>query len=104
MNREYGRQFQKLLRVVHDEYVPRLASAADAAESGHLSVRLKTYLQSRAWETEPEGRNMPETDESGTLRAGSQNYNAGGGGYNGRGGDGGGGGRGGYNSYGGRRY
>ena len=61
LGQAYGRQFAKMLDLVRNDFLPRLAAGDDAAE---YVVRLRLYLDGREHATPPEGRALPERDES----------------------------------------
>lgn len=68
LNREYGRQFYKLLLLINDDFLRRLEAGGDPdARSAH--TRIMTYLQDREFQSEPEGRRMPQTGMSDNVRA-----------------------------------
>lgn len=68
LHREYGRQFFKLLLFVNDEFLRRLEAAGDPdARAAH--TRIRTYLQDREFQEEPEGRRMPVNGVSDDVRA-----------------------------------
>ena len=61
LGQAYGRQFVKVLDVVRDDFLPRLAATGEA---GAYVVRLREYLNQREHATQPEGRALPERDVS----------------------------------------
>ena len=63
LGQAYGRQFAKVLELVRAEFLPRLAAAGEAG-AAPLVVRLGEFLQRREHATQPEGRALPERDES----------------------------------------
>ena len=66
LGQAYGRQFEKLLEFVRSDVVPRLVASGDANPA--LLLRLSTYLDTRRHATQPEGRALPERDESSLQR------------------------------------
>lgn len=58
----------KLMQVVVSEYLVSLKSHDDV-DARAVVNRLETYLHTQQYMVEPEGRNMPYTDISSTLRA-----------------------------------
>lgn len=68
LHREYGRQFFKLLLFVNEDFLGRLEAAGDPdARAAH--TRIRTFLQDREFQNEPEGRRMPVAGVSDELRA-----------------------------------
>eukprot|EP00898_Chlorokybus_atmophyticus_P000090 jgi/Chlat1/1081/Chrsp110S01544 len=68
LHRQYERQLMKLLAAVHDEFLPKVAVTNDP-DARAVMTRLQTYLLSQQFLQEPEGRFLPKTDLSSTLRA-----------------------------------
>ncbi|BBN05565.1 nucleoporin GLE1 [Marchantia polymorpha subsp. ruderalis] len=64
----YPKPFMKLMQVVVSEYLVSLKSHDDV-DARAVVNRLETYLHTQQYMVEPEGRNMPYTDISSTLRA-----------------------------------
>ena len=63
----YGRQFVKVLDLVRDDFLPRLAAEGDAEP---YVVRLREYVSRREFATQPEGRALPERDVSSQHKGG----------------------------------
>jgi len=63
LNQVYRRQFQKLLATVTNEYIPKMQSLNDA-DARAATTRLASYIQAQEFFNSPEGRDMPEQDES----------------------------------------
>ena len=63
----YRRQFEKLLVAVNTEYIPKMQQLNDA-DARAATTRLATYIQSQEFLKPPEGREMPEDDESSYRR------------------------------------
>ncbi|KAG6544760.1 hypothetical protein Mapa_013786 [Marchantia paleacea] len=64
----YPKPFMKLMQVIVSEYLVSLKSHDDV-DARAVVNRLETYLHTKQFMVEPEGRNMPYTDISSTLRA-----------------------------------
>lgn len=66
--RTYRSQFMKILQYIYDNFLPELKSTEDP-ETRAVYTRLITYLESRQFEKVPEGRDMPENDDSQFIRS-----------------------------------
>ena len=67
MHAAYGRQFGKMLDVVHARFLPELRRKDDP-DARPVVNRAATYLNERAFLKSPEGREMPVTDTSSSTR------------------------------------
>jgi hypothetical protein len=63
---EYGRQFEKLLLVVRDDFLPRMQAAPDADAA--TVTRLRAFIAAREHHTPPAARTLPQSDASSMLR------------------------------------
>ena len=63
----YGRQFAKLLHLVHSDFLPRLEAGGDA-EARPVATRLRAYVEAGEHLRAHPKRNMPQTDVSTELK------------------------------------
>ena len=68
LGRAYGRQFAKVLSLVRTDFLPALAAAGER-DTAALLTRLGNYLSTGAHAQQPEGRALPQRDESSQCRA-----------------------------------
>ncbi|WIA43505.1 hypothetical protein OEZ86_009967 [Tetradesmus obliquus] len=66
----YGRQFHKVLAHISQHYLPALeAKASKDADLRAVGTRLMTYISTKQYTKEPEGRTLKKVDESSYTRA-----------------------------------
>jgi len=68
LSQAYGRQFGKVLEVVRSDFLPRLAASGEK-DMAPLLTRLGNYLGTAQHAQQPEGRALPDRDESSLRKA-----------------------------------
>ena len=63
LHQAYGGQFVKVLHTIVNEYVPRMQQQNDA-DARAATTRLLSYIHQQEFRQPPEGRVMPDDDES----------------------------------------
>lgn len=66
----YGRQFHKVMEHITQHYLPALeAKATKDVDLRAVGTRLQTYVSTRQYTKEPEGKTLKKVDESSYTRA-----------------------------------
>ncbi len=63
---EYGRQFDKVLLFIRDDFLPRMQAAPDA--DAPTITRLRAFIAAREHTAPHEARALPQSDASSALR------------------------------------
>jgi len=63
LHQPYGPQFIKVLAAIAQQYVPRMQQVNDA-DARAATTRLVSYINQQEFRQPPEGRVMPDHDES----------------------------------------